>query len=67
MTGDGNLLVLVVGGGHPKRKAPVIHQGLGRKLEDVVQHGDEAVWFPWWDKVGLSVFASGSVNNLNSA
>jgi hypothetical protein len=52
VVGDLDLLVEVVGGGHPEGEAAVVNEGEGGKIEDVVEHCEEAVW-PLWGDVAL--------------
>ena len=52
--GHADFLVLVVGGWHPEGEAAVVYEGLGGELEDVVEHGEEAVGLFGGDKILFS-------------
>lgn len=57
--GHADFLVLVVGGWHPEGEAAVVYEGLGGELEDVVEHGEEAVGLFGGDEILFSFWGVG--------
>lgn len=51
MCRDGQFVVLIISRGHPHGKSAVILEGCGCKVENVIQHGLEAVSSLGWYKV----------------
>ena len=41
---NGDLLLMVVGSGHPETQPAAVDECRCREVKDVIQHGQEAVW-----------------------